>query len=365
MRLLAHLSGAHPTLPVAELESVLNASGHALHVTDHAGRVVRFDVQASKGPGTVRAAIGRLALTREVTAFLFEAARDASSLEEAAKMHPLQGPGGDEEPVRFAVRAQYTQPGLQGDRLGRLETERLLGQALAGPAHVDLKDPRFVVRAWIGEDRVWVGRLLWRSDAAGYEKRAPKNRPYFSPVSGHPALMRAVANLAGVAAGGLVYDPLAGTGGILLEAGLAGLNVVGSDQDPAMVQGTRENLQRFGVTPQALFVADVRDAPDRFLLATGLTRADAVVTDLPYGQASTTAGALPQDVAQWTLTTASRLLAPGGRLVIGSPQDAWLSSANELGFRPERSFAVRIHKSLTRSYHVFRRLEGETHRGAV
>lgn len=343
---------------MAELAAVLQASGFGLQVGRQAGRVIVADVEQTGGRGMLGPALKRLALTHEISLFLFEAPRDAQSLEEAAQAYSLQDGGEGKEPVRFAVRAEYTQPGHR-EGLGRMETERLLGQALSGPAQVDLKNPQQVVRAWIGREEIWVGKRLWRVDGTGFQARAPKNRPFFSPVSGHPALMRAVANLAGVPVGSLVYDPLTGTGGILLEAGLAGLSVVGSDQDPAMVQGTRENLQRFGVEPQALFVADVRDAPDRFLLTTGRTHADAVVTDLPYGQASTTVGAWPEEVAEWTLRSAARLLPAGGRLVIGTPQDPWLAPAAGLGFEPEFSFAVRIHKSLTRSYHVLRRGERE------
>lgn len=359
MHLLLHASGFHPSLPRAELEAAFAACGLDWVETQRLGRVHAGLCTARAGPlePALAQALDRLALTREADRFLFEADRGPEALLQSGRENPLPANPETGRPTRFVVRAEYTEPGLQGTGPGRAESERALGQALGATAQVDLHNPEAVVRAWIARDRVWVGVRLWAHDPAGYQARAPKNRPYFSPVSGQPALMRAAVNLARVAPGGLVYDPLAGTGGILLEAGLSGLNIAGSDNDPGMVQGTRENLQSHQIEPAALFLADVREAPERFLLVTGRPQADAIVTDLPYGQSSPTAGVAPEEVAHWALASAARLLPAGRRLVIGTPEAAWLSPAPGLGFVEENHFDVRVHKSLTRSYYVLRRSE--------
>ncbi len=356
VRLILHGSGIHPSLPDAEVEATFAASALTWVETKRYGRVRlgACNHEAGRLAHALPPALRRLALTREVDRFLFEARREPEALLQTGRDHPLPSDAEGAAP-RFVVRAEYTEPGLQESGMGRVETQRVLGQALGATAQVDLHDPEIRVRAWIARDRVVVGLQMWKHDAAGYQDRAPKNRPYFSPVSGQPALMRAVVNLARVPAGGLVYDPLSGTGGILLEGALAGLQVAGSDNDPGMVQGTRENLQRHGIEPAALFLADVREAPQRFLLVTGRAHPDAVVTDLPYGQSSPTRGAEPVEVAHWTLASAARLLPPGHRLVIGTPDPDWLAPAPGLGFSEEKHFDVRVHKSLTRSYYVLRR----------
>ena len=70
------------------------------------------------------------------------------------------------------------------------------------------------------------------------------DRPFFQPVSLEPRLARLMISL-----GHRRFrtydgdDPFCGTGGIAIEAMLAGLNVLASDLDPKMVKGTEENLQ--------------------------------------------------------------------------------------------------------------------------
>lgn len=133
------------------------------------------------------------------------------------------------------------------------------------------------------------------------------------------------------------------------------MRVAGSDNDPTMIQGARTNLHKFGLNDPTLFLCDIREAPERFLLATGRPHPDGIATDLPYGQSSSTGGTPPVEVAQWTLQAAAVLLAPGRRLVIGTPQLDWLHGAETHGLIQEARYDVRVHKNLTRSYVVYQR----------
>jgi tRNA (guanine10-N2)-dimethyltransferase len=353
---LLHLSGAHPQLPQAEAEAAFASCGLPVRLETIGPRLLQATLLGAgeEAEQALRRALDRLGFTHEANRSLFVCAREQEALLEAARAHPEGVQDRDGQVLRFMVRAEYP-AAAPAQGLGRQSTARVLGQAWSPPGIVDLEHPERVIRAWITESQVLVGEQAWQIDRAGFQARAPKNRPYFSPVSGHPVLMRAIANLARVPPGGLVYDPLVGTGGILLEAGLAGMRIVGSDSDPGMVQGARENLQRYGLDDHTLFLCDVREAAERFLLSTGRPHADGIVTDLPYGQSSTTAGADPAEVAHWTLQAASRLLPTGARLVIGTPQSQWLHGSGALGFMAEAQFDVRVHKSLTRSYFVLRR----------
>ena len=71
------------------------------------------------------------------------------------------------------------------------------------------------------------------------------DRPFFQPVSLEPRLARLMISLGhrSDTEPTTVIDPFCGTGGIAIEAMLAGLNVLASDLDPKMVKGTKENLQ--------------------------------------------------------------------------------------------------------------------------
>ncbi|MEE2747123.1 MAG: THUMP domain-containing protein [Candidatus Thermoplasmatota archaeon] len=71
------------------------------------------------------------------------------------------------------------------------------------------------------------------------ERRAP-HRPFFKPVSLDPKLARTMVNLA-CPEGGTLLDPFCGTGGLIVEGILCGIDSYGSDLAWPMVVGTREN----------------------------------------------------------------------------------------------------------------------------
>lgn len=69
-----------------------------------------------------------------------------------------------------------------------------------------------------------------------------------------PKLAQILVNLAGVPAPSretreaIIYDPFCGTGTVLLEAGLLGYGVAGSDLNPAMVAAATQNLAQLKLT---------------------------------------------------------------------------------------------------------------------
>ncbi len=96
-----------------------------------------------------------------------------------------------------------------------------------------------------------------------------RSKPYADRKKGMlpPKVARMMVNLAlGTTAADAqkrVYDPYCGSGTVLFEAALRGFSVIGSDLDPAAVQGTRANLDWFSKTyPETahlsatLFIAD-------------------------------------------------------------------------------------------------------------
>lgn len=71
------------------------------------------------------------------------------------------------------------------------------------------------------------------------ERTAP-NRPFFKPISLDPKLARTMVNIA-CPNGGRLLDPFCGTGGLIVEGILCGMDSFGSDLAWPMVTGTREN----------------------------------------------------------------------------------------------------------------------------
>ena len=127
-----------------------------------------------------------------------------------------------------------------------------------------------------------------------------------------------------------------------------GARVLASDLDERMVAGTRATLERFGVPQVAVETRDVGE----LLTWTG-GALDAVISDPPYGRASTTNLEPLADLYERFLDAAHAALRPGGRLAVIFPSDALRARAVEKGFRLLEAHEQRVHRSMTRHYGIF------------
>jgi len=191
-----------------------------------------------------------------------------------------------------------------------------------------------------------LGWLAAESDR-DFGERAPTDRPFFQPGSMDPMLARALANVAGAREGATVLDPMCGTGGILIEAGLVGAHVVGSDAQAKMARGTRANL-RDALGAEGAFDA-VRGDARRLPLADDA--ADAAVFDAPYGrQSKIEADSLERLVGD--ALGEIRRIAPQA-VVVGDRE--WTETAVDAGWAVESTFVRRVHRSLDRHVAVLER----------
>ncbi|WP_281767690.1 methyltransferase domain-containing protein [Methanoculleus bourgensis] len=311
MKLLFELSGEHPDLPVAELECV--------------GRVLDTRAQVAVAECPDPQVAGRLALTHVVMEYLGECEPSVEAF--AALLTDLA----ITTTKPFAGRVKK----VQGSRMEapQLDLERLIGSLIAGP--VSLRRPVEEYRAVASEDRCYFGRVLFRIDRGGFDFRNPMRRPFFHPGVMMPRMARALVNLSLVQPGERVFDPFCGTGGILLEAREIGIRILGSDFDPAMVAGYRQNLPGSDV-----MIADATAVPicDHTL--------DAVVTDLPYGQSVRIRAESMDDLYEGSLAEIRRILRPGRRAVIVTHRDITDIAARH--FTVLQAHEQRVHKSLTR-----------------
>ena len=238
--------------------------------------------------------------------------------------------------------------------------ERALGGVLTDQGFaVDLDDPDHTLYAYFadpdGDGTAGTGEaccaLGWEAIASvrDFGARSPTDRPFFQPGSMAPLEARALANIAGARPGATVVDPMCGTGGLLLEAGLVGARVVGGDAQRKMVRGTRENLaDGLDGTESAIDPGDwdVFRA-DAARLPIDDDAADAVVFDAPYGRQSKIAGELAPLVTG-ALSEAARI-AP--RCVLVADRD-WKGAAREAGWTVAERFERRVHRSLVRHIHI-------------
>lgn len=287
-----------------------------------------------------------------------------------------------------AVRARDVR-GLTG--VSTSEVERELGQVLVDRGFdVDLDDPDHELRALFSAGAVdedvgasdgdggrdadsdGAGDRVGHGDGDGdgvcvlgwleaesvrdYGDRRPTDRPFFQPGSMAPMDARALANVAGAGPGRTLLDPMCGTGGVLIEAGLVGAGVLGVDAQAKMAHGARENLEAYleaaADTPAGIDPGDfavVRG--DATALGVRDRAVDAVVFDAPYGRQSKVARHDLGDLVAGALAEAHRVSAPDATAVLVADR-SWRDAAVAAGWRLDARFERRVHRSLVRHVHV-------------
>jgi len=240
--------------------------------------------------------------------------------------------------------------------------ERRLGEILVDRGfEVNLDDPDHELRALFAgdntdseadangdEDCCLLGWLAVES-RRDYGERRPTDRPFVQPGSMAPLDARALVNIAGAGPETTVVDPMCGTGGLLLEAGLVGSDVIGVDAQWKMARGSRENLAALRERAGDGFDGDVSVLRgDATALPLVDDVADAVVFDAPYGRQSKIARHELSELVSGALGEARRI-APQAVVVADR---AWDDAAREAGWTVERRFERRVHRSLVRHVHV-------------
>jgi tRNA (guanine10-N2)-dimethyltransferase len=248
---------------------------------------------------------------------------------------------GDADPGRegtVRVRARDVR-GLTG--VSTSEAERRLGGVLTERGYeVDLERPDHELRALFSEGVCALGWVEVRTER-GFEARRPTDRPFFQPGSMDPMLARALVNVAGARPGATVVDPMCGTGGLLLEAGLVGARVLGVDAQWKMVRGAAENLERYLDSGFGTVRGDATRLPVRD------GAADAVVFDAPYGKQSKVVGDLAALVSG--ALREARRVAPRAVLVADR---SWTNEAEISGWTVDERIERRVHRSLFRHIHL-------------
>ncbi|ELY90526.1 RNA methylase [Natrialba hulunbeirensis JCM 10989] len=251
------------------------------------------------------------------------------------------------------------------------QAERELGQVLVDRGFgVDLDEPDRVLRAVFsaadsrsddgdgdgdsdgdgdGGDGVCTLGWLAAESVRDFGTRAPTDKPFFQPGSMDPLLARAVANIAGARPGRTLLDPMCGTGGVLVEAGLVGADVIGTDAQAKMAEGAQQNLRHFldrdepsptGVERGSWHVG--RGDGTRLPLADDAV--DGVVFDAPYGRQSKIDTHRLEDLVAGALSEARRVAT---RAVVVADR-SWEHEARQAGWKLESVFERRVHRSLTR-----------------
>lgn len=153
-----------------------------------------------------------------------------------------------------------------------------------------------------------------------------------------PRVARALVNIS--KPDGYLLDPFCGTGGILVEAGLIGIRVIGGDMQRKLLLGAKMNLDYYNTDYYLMY-------EDACRLALRDESVGAVVTDPPYGRSAAVKAESIEHLLSGSLKEIHRVLKKGKRAVFVSERQIE-DLAEETGFKIIESHIQRVHKSLTR-----------------
>lgn len=269
----------------------------------------------------------RLAFVHKAYKFLFKC-KKKDFIRELQKI-----PWKDFYKVDFCIRARNLEA-------KEAELAAIIWNALENPK-VNLKHSSMQVEIIGHEDWAYCGILLAENLEKFYFRR-PHLRPGFHPSSINPKLARACVNLSRLKKGQTLLDPFCGTGGILAEAAMMGINVIGYDIDPRMLSMAKKNFEFFKFKNYTLAQCDSTTAE---------MKADALVTDPPYGRSASLHKSEKVDLYEKVLENAYRQMKPGHIFVFIAPSTVKFKT----NFKILASIDHFVHSGLTRKIHVLQR----------
>jgi len=343
-RIFVLLSGEHPTLPKAEIKAVLDAEGYVYREIESQQRFLRLETSETAG-----AVVGsRSSYCNFCFIELITCETETSEIARAIAAAPFERYLSPQE--SFAVRLRSIQGGVA--RPGSPKLEGMLGKFILDSTkgvHVDLEKPDHLFLGVLLGRRLIFGPVAGEAGGKDFAARLPRRKPFYHPSSLQPKLARCIVNLSRASKRGIVLDPFCGTGTILIEANLMGIEAVGIDLQRRMTQGAKANLTHYAVEGVHLIRADSLSPP--------VKEVDFVATDPPYGGVSSTGGVPTSKLFKRFLAVAHDILTADGYICIAFPASINLSSvASDLGFKPVERHRVYIHRSLTREIAVFRQV---------
>ena len=183
---------------------------------------------------------------------------------------------------------------------------------------------------------------IWEVTSGRFNLRVPTARPAFHPTGMKPKMARMLVNITG--AKKEILDPFCGIGATLIEAGVLGLKVSGSDYDPRMLDRTKTNLKYYKIKPKKIFKADATKLSEHLRK----NSVEAITCDPPYGQSSTTSDKNLRNLFRSFMNEAHKVLKKKGRLVIIIPSKLKIPGLIPKEFKRLGKFDWYVHGGLTR-----------------
>jgi tRNA (guanine10-N2)-dimethyltransferase len=335
MRLLFELSKEHTTLPTAEVLASLIAEGIDASVINSNEDVLLVETETNDDG--IKQLAERLAFTFMIDELLFCCPATIDEILQNAQNHQLSSEGS------LAIRCK--------NRSTHIDSEHLidqLGDIYTKNRQVNLTNPDIELRAVITDSVAYLGIKKAGIDTSYFQQRRGHLRPFLSPITLHPKIARAMVNLSQVKKQQTLLDPFCGTGGILLEAGLLGVNIIGSDIEQKMIDGSQKNLDFYHLKNYRLYCADIGNVA-RYAAAV-----DAIATDFPYARSTTTKGEQLTRLYNRAFETISQVLKKKRYAVVGLSNED-IATIGEQYLSVVAIYPVKSHRSLTRYFVVYKK----------
>ncbi|WP_455368585.1 THUMP domain-containing protein [[Eubacterium] cellulosolvens] len=335
------LSGKHPTLPAAEVLAILEAEELEYEKVSTNPKILTLN----SNPKCLQSVKKRSGMCEVAGNLIFQCKNSEDQIINEIKK--IDFSEYFDSKITYSVRIS-TLFGSSG-HINKMKMERELGRIIESSspiAKVDLKHPdkEFI---GIGDiDHFFFGLKKISCKVSSLKSRTPKLRPALHPSTIDPMLARCFVNLARAKIDEILLDPFCGVGGILIEGGLLGCQIVGSDLDYAMINKANTNLRYYGLDGASLLIADARMCP--------YDNVDSIATDPPYGRGSSTMGIRPQKLIKEFFIEVKRILSRDGYICIASPINVDIKNIGlDSGLNIIEGHIIRVHKSLVRELVVF------------
>ncbi len=225
----------------------------------------------------------------------------------------------------------------------RLDIEVSLGARIKQVvgARVDLENPQARIIVVFTRGSIRICRSVTSKLRPMLRRREPGQKPFFHPSMMNATLSRVMCNLAGLMPNEIMLDPFCGGGGILCEASIIGARTIGVDLNWRLLTGSKENLA-FPDSNYNVVQGDVRSLP--------IQRCDCIVTDPPYGRASSTRGAHAIALVESLFERVDSILTRQKEsiCICGSSEMNIQDLAENVGLVVGQVLQIRVHSGLVR-----------------
>lgn len=329
----AYVSGEHIGLAKAEVDELLNQLTLVKELTWQ-GRLAR--VAMSSNPTNFL--LDRAALVQRAGSILYESDSTESI---------IQGLSSDDWCNHISDQDVFSVKTLCLERRNDVDLRRKIERNLGAHikkvtnAKVNLRNPSIQILVLLMPDSFVVCKSYKSRLRPLLRSREPGKKTFFHPSMMNSTLARVMCNLAGVHSGDFVLDPFCGGGGILCEASYIGASVIGIELSWKLLSGASKNLREIGMN-YTLIQGDAQYLPIRSV--------NRIVTDPPYGRASSTRGGIATRLVASLLENVDSILQSKGEgFCLSCDSEMKLAQiVQDTGFSITHQISMRVHSGLVR-----------------